>query len=76
MPNLLRTSVLIVVTLFILVRGATTLPPQQAAAPITIRAAQVIDGRGGGEMFSSLCAGRKSGVLRRRPAKRVTTSAQ
>src|SRR4029453_2785851 len=44
MPDLLRTWLLIPV---ILLGGATTVPAQQAVAPVTIRAAQVIDGRGG-----------------------------
>src|SRR5204863_5547045 len=39
MTNLLRTWLLI------LVAGATSLPAQQAGAPVTIRAAQVFDGR-------------------------------
>src|SRR6266705_6368120 len=39
MTNLLRTWLLI------LVAGATSLPAQQAAAPVTIRAAQIFDGR-------------------------------
>src|SRR3989442_7802836 len=42
MGNLLRTSLLI-----LLLAEATTLPAQQAGAPVTIRAAQVINGRGG-----------------------------
>src|SRR5215467_9031822 len=42
MPNLLRTSFLI-----LLLADATTLPAQQTVLPVTIRAAQVIDVRGG-----------------------------
>src|SRR5205807_6492594 len=42
MGNLLRTSLLI-----LLLAEATTLPAQQAGAPVTIRAAQVFGGRGG-----------------------------
>jgi imidazolonepropionase-like amidohydrolase len=44
MPDLLRTRLLTLTILFV---GATMLPAQQAVAPVTIRAAQVIDGRGG-----------------------------
>src|SRR6516165_9030405 len=44
MPDLLRTLLL---TLTILFGGATMLPAQQAVAPVTIRAAQVVNGRGG-----------------------------
>src|SRR5437879_8871778 len=39
MTNLVRTWLLI------LVAGATSLPAQQAGAPVTIRAAQIFDGR-------------------------------
>src|SRR5207249_11025371 len=39
MTNLVRTCLLI------LLAGATSLPAQQAGAPVTIRAAQVFDGR-------------------------------
>src|SRR5262245_42626197 len=42
MRNLLRTSLLI-----LLLAEATRLPAQQVGAPVTIRAAQVINGRGG-----------------------------
>src|SRR5207253_1789863 len=42
MRNLLRTSFLI-----LLFAAATTLSAQQAGVPVTIRAAQMIDGRGG-----------------------------
>src|SRR4029077_16325241 len=42
MRNPLRACLLI-----LLLAEATTLPAQQAGAPVTIRAAQVIDGRGG-----------------------------
>jgi len=64
MPNLLRTFLLIV-----LLAEATTLPAQQAGAPVTIRAAQVIDGPAAcSGMWSSLSVGRKSNVLRPRLA--------
>src|SRR5499427_1313409 len=44
MPDLLRTRLLTLTILFV---GATMPPAQQVVAPVTIRAAQVIDGRGG-----------------------------
>src|SRR4030095_937229 len=47
MIDLLRTPTLILVIFAIIATGTTTLPAQQAGAPVTIRAAQVIDGRGG-----------------------------